>query len=347
MKQHRAGRRGLSGFAISTVVASYGLIIFGSQVRVTDSGMGCPDWPLCDGRLAPVLRFHALMEQSHRYIAAAVTLLVLGTAALAWRSRAERPASLRPALAAVGLIGVQVLLGAVTVFAGNAAPTVAAHLLTGLALLGCSTVTAVAAGVRREPSGPGRLAGIGWVAVAAASALVVSGSLIVNAEAEGACPAFPLCPSAAPTHLAVLHLVHRGTAVLAGLALLGFAVHAWRHWAGLAGARVLAGLLVGLVGLTATFGAVSALLQAPPGWQDLHLAGAAAVLAVTVGLAALGWLAAADAPDAPGRPRGGQAVPARTEASSEASSGTSSEASSGSSSDSALTTRLRPPSLDR
>lgn len=299
MRQHGAVRRGLVGLASGTVLAAYGLIIFGSQVRVTDSGMGCPDWPLCDGQVGPVLRFHALMEQSHRYIAGFVTLLVLGTALAAWRSRESRPGALRPALVAVGLIGVQVVLGAVTVFAGNAAPTVAAHLLTGLSLLACATVTAVATVVPRASAGPGRLAGIGWVAVAAAGVLLVSGSLIVNADAEEACPAFPLCPSSAPAHLAVLHIVHRSIAVLAGLALLGFAVHAWRSWAELRGSRALAGLLVGLVALTGSFGIVSALLQAPPGWQDLHLAGAAAVLATTTALAARGWLAAADSPDRP------------------------------------------------
>lgn len=299
MRQHRPARRGLVGLAFGTVLAAYGLIIFGSQVRVTDSGMGCPDWPLCDGQVGPVLRFHALMEQSHRYIAAVVTLLVLGTAVAAWRSRETRPAALRPALVGVGLIGVQVVLGAVTVLAGNAAPTVAAHLLAGLSLLACATVTAVATVVPRATAGPGRLAGIGWFAVAAAGVLLVSGSLIVNADAEQACPAFPLCPSGAPAHLAVLHIVHRSIAALAGLGLLAFAWHAWRRWAGLAGARTLAALLGGLVVVTGSFGIVSALLQAPPGWQDLHLAGAAAVLAGTSALAARGWLAAADSADRP------------------------------------------------
>src|SRR5674476_476286 len=68
--------RWLSGIAISSAVASYGLIIFGSHVRVSDSGMGCPDWPLCDGNVGPLQEFHALMEQTHRYLAAVVTVLV-------------------------------------------------------------------------------------------------------------------------------------------------------------------------------------------------------------------------------------------------------------------------------
>jgi hypothetical protein len=54
---------------------------------------------------------------------------------------------------------------------------------------------------------------------------------------------------------------------------------------------------------------VSALLKAPPGWQDLHLAGAAAVLAVSMALAALGWLTGADSRPAEGRPETNRPVP--------------------------------------
>src|SRR5665647_2490489 len=138
------GSRWLSGTAVSSAVMAYGLIIFGSQVRVSDSGMGCPDWPLCAGKLGPLQEFHALMEQTHRYLAAMVTVLVLTTAMLAWRNRA-RSVAIRPALFTVAVIVVQIGLGALTVIAGNGAPTVAAHLLAALAMLAGATITAVAA----------------------------------------------------------------------------------------------------------------------------------------------------------------------------------------------------------
>ena len=289
----RLASRWLPRVAVSSAVAAYALIIFGSHVRVTDSGMGCPDWPLCDGNVGPIHQFHALMEQTHRYLAAVVTVLVLTAALLALRAR-TRPAAVRPALVTVGVVAVQIALGALTVIAGNDAPTVAAHLLTGLALLGGATVTAVATLVPRRVSPGRRLGRVGWVAVSAAGVLFVSGSLVVNAEAEKACASFPLCPPDQPGALVALHLFHRSIAALAGVALLTFAVHAWRRWSALRSARALAATLAALVGATASLGVVTALLKAPPDWQDLHLAGAAAVLVVSVALAALGWLTGAD-----------------------------------------------------
>ena len=279
--------------AISSALFVYGLIIFGSHVRVTDSGMGCPDWPLCDGNIGPIHEFHALMEQTHRYLAALVTILVFATALIAVRYR-NRPAAIRPALFTVGVVVVQIALGALTVIDGNGAPTVAAHLIAGLALLGGATVTAVCTLVPRVEIQGSRLGAIGWLAFSSAGVLYLSGSLVVNGEAEKACASFPLCPTGASNTSVALHLVHRSMAFLAGLALLLFALHAWRNWSSQPGAKALAVILAGLVASTAGLGVASALMKAPPDLQDLHLAGAAAVLAISVALAALGWLTGAD-----------------------------------------------------
>lgn len=283
----------LSISAVSSAIVVYILIIYGSHVRVTDSGMGCPDWPLCKGSIGPFQGFHAFMEQTHRYLAGIASILVILTWYLASRIRA-RIAAIKPALFTVGIVLVQIVLGAITVFDSNGAPTVAAHLLAGLALLGGATTTAVASLMDKRESTSTRLGPLGWSAIGSAALLYLSGSLVVNAEAEKACASFPFCPSAQPMHLVVLHLLHRSVALFAIIALVAFAFHAWRDWSTIPSARPLAAVIVGLLVATATLGIFSALLKAPADLQDLHLAGAAAVLAVSVALASVGWMAAAD-----------------------------------------------------
>lgn len=285
--------RVLPTLAISSAVVIYVLIIYGSHVRVTDSGMGCPDWPLCKGSIDPFQGFHAFMEQTHRYLAGIASILVVATWFLAFRVR-TRVAAIKPALFTVGIVFVQVILGAITVFDSNGAPTVAAHLLAGLALLGGSTMSAVATLVDKRDAHSSRLGPLGWSAIGSAGLLYLSGSLVVNAEAEKACASFPFCPSNQPMHLVILHLLHRSVAIFAILALVGFAIHAWRDWSKISGARQLAGVIIGLLVATATLGIFSAILKAPTELQDFHLAGAAAVLIATVALASVGWLTAAD-----------------------------------------------------
>lgn len=58
--------RWLPTVAVVTVAAVFSRVVFGSRVRASGSGMGSPNWPLCDGRIGPIMQFHALMEQLHR-----------------------------------------------------------------------------------------------------------------------------------------------------------------------------------------------------------------------------------------------------------------------------------------
>src|SRR5659263_615977 len=87
----------LPGLAVSSAVSAYVLIVFGSHVRVSDSGMGCHAWLPCDGNVGPIYEFTALMQQMPRYIAVVVTLLAVATALHAWRAR-PRNAAVLPAL---------------------------------------------------------------------------------------------------------------------------------------------------------------------------------------------------------------------------------------------------------
>ena len=70
------GYQKLSAF---TVVATYALIVIGGIVRVTGSGLGCPDWPTCHGQIIPPLEQTALIEYTHRFVGALVSPLILAT----------------------------------------------------------------------------------------------------------------------------------------------------------------------------------------------------------------------------------------------------------------------------
>ena len=117
----------------ATVLTMFALIVVGSVVRTTGSGLACPDWPLCHGQLIPPFEFHILLEWSHRLLALIVSVLLASTVAWIAFRRELRPQLLGLALLTVGLLGVQILLGALTVWKLLHPAIVGSHL--GVALL--------------------------------------------------------------------------------------------------------------------------------------------------------------------------------------------------------------------
>ena len=113
------------------------LIVFtGAAVRLTGSGLGCPDWPRCDGsRLTPELHIHGLIEFSNRVMTSVVAIPCLAAAFLAWRRRPfRRDLAWIAALLPLGVLG-QAVMGGLTVIYGLAPGWVIAHFLLSMALL--------------------------------------------------------------------------------------------------------------------------------------------------------------------------------------------------------------------
>jgi len=266
---------------------TYLLIILGAIVRITGSGMGCGEhWPLCNGKLLPPLDLPTLIEYTHRLVAASVSILVLALATYArWLREgagsrqqdssngpiavsSHRP-TVRPSVApyvALGLLALQVALGAVTVKLELPPWTVILHLGTAMLLL--ATLIVAARGSLAAP--PSRA---GLVALILGFVTVLFGALTANLGAASACLGFPLCNGQLVpdgNSLQHIHWTHR----LLAYALFGYSV--W--WAVRTRQRGAWGV-VALVTLQVAVAAAMLLLALPRPLQAAHVAVGAAVWA--------------------------------------------------------------------
>jgi heme A synthase len=290
--------RSLKRLALLTAAFAYALIVLGAVVRVTGSGLGCGDqWPLCQGRLIPPLHDIAtVIEWSHRLVAAGVSVLVIALGALALARRREPGVAspggpLAPALAAVGLLILQVLLGAVTVWLALPPPIITVHLATALALLAVVLVVAYRAGpVPKQPATPAASRATG-AALVLLGVVLLLGGLTASTGAGFACLGFPLCGGQLWPRggLAEIQFIHRLGALLLVLHLIGMGF-TFRKRGEPAAVQRLVWAAAGLGVLQVLVAAVMVTHMLPTPWRALHAAVGAALWVVLV------WLAARTAP---------------------------------------------------
>jgi heme a synthase len=121
--------------SFAALVALTLIVATGAAVRLSDSGLGCPDWPRCYGRVYPPLQSHALIEFSNRIVSGAVGIVVVLTAVAAWRLRPFRKDLMWLALVLpLGVIG-QAVLGGYTVENKLAPGFVMAHFSLSMVIL--------------------------------------------------------------------------------------------------------------------------------------------------------------------------------------------------------------------
>lgn len=189
------------------------VVVLGAYVRLTDAGLGCPDWPGCYGELtvpqsevaiqnaqsayphSTVVVGKAWREMTHRYLAGTLGLIVLAIFVLGWRGKAQIKSSPWVSTFLLVLITLQAMLGMWTVTMLLKPVIVSAHLLGGMATL--ATLTWLAH--RHWGHSSGGIVGAGGMKVAMRFALIILlmqiilGGWTSTNYAALACTDFPTC----------------------------------------------------------------------------------------------------------------------------------------------------------
>jgi protoheme IX farnesyltransferase len=292
--------RGLRLLSVAAVASTYVLIVVGAVVRVTGSGLGCPDWPLCHGQFVPPPELAAMIEFSHRLLGALTSGLILAVCVLAWTNRRPELPLRLPATLVPLLLAIQIGLGAVVVKLELPAMVVLVHLGFAMVILGLLTWIAVwagpaprlAAGGSNDPVViPASLARLVWATTGLVLVLILSGAFVRALGASWACVGFPTCNGAAlpfgTSALVDLHLSHRLLAYL-GAWFIGLSAYLLLAPARRVPAIQRAGLAAGLAVLVQIgIGAYAVTHGVPPLSQAFHVAGASAVWVSVVALATL------------------------------------------------------------
>src|SRR6266516_370952 len=277
-----------------TVGFTYFLIALGGTVRVSNSGLSCPDWPLCFGRPYAPPEIHALLEEAHRYTASIVSVLVIALAisALIWARKEQQV--LIPALMAPFFLVIQIVLGGLTVLWKLPPTIITAHLGTALAIFAMVITIAVMASKpqvsKESPAKTRKFARLAMTNALLVYGLMLSGSYVVGSGASLACAGWPLCTPqfwAITNHIADINILHRLVATLVGLVLIWTLSSAWRRRK-VAPRQAWVSLAAGILFVAqAIVGGLIVLLDKPDFVAGLHLALATAVWGMLVVLAAM------------------------------------------------------------
>ena len=208
----RAPAARLHALTLLTLFLTFDLVLFGAFTRLTDSGLGCPDWPGCYGQASPigakdhiaaaeqalpsgpVTHAKAWIEMLHRYLASAVGVLIAVVALVTWRLAREDRTAPSPwwAGATLAWVCVQGAFGALTVTMKLYPAVVTAHLLGGMVLLVLLAAQAEALAPRRLALTRGLVGGARIAAVLVAVQIMLGGWVSTN-YAVLACTDFPTC----------------------------------------------------------------------------------------------------------------------------------------------------------
>jgi heme a synthase len=196
-----------------TAFVTFDLVVFGAFTRLTDSGLGCPDWPGCFAKANPAAAAGAIasaeralpggpvdmqkawIEMIHRTLAGGVGLLIVAMVWLTWRQRTRDGRAFHMALAALALVLVQAAFGAYTVTLKLEPVIVTGHLLFGMLLLAVLTWQAAALNGRpnARPLGGAALIAFGFFGLVLLALQIALGGWVSTNYAVLGCTEYPRC----------------------------------------------------------------------------------------------------------------------------------------------------------
>jgi cytochrome c oxidase assembly protein subunit 15 len=213
--------------AFAALIALTVIVLTGAAVRLTDSGLGCPDWPRCYGKAVPPLSFHSVIEFGNRVFSALIGIVVVGAwIAALLRTPRRRDLTILATLLPLGVVA-QAVLGGFTVRHDLAPGFVMAHY--GLSMVVLIPAVALAWRARSDFGVPRRSQDALTVWVVRLSALLGAVVLFAGTVATAAGPhaggssgqlIHRLHFKGADTLTWVIHR-HASIATLLGLAVIG------------------------------------------------------------------------------------------------------------------------------
>ena len=212
---HATPAQRLRLLTVVTLFLTFDLVLFGAFTRLTDSGLGCPDWPGCYGAASPIgahadisaaqaampsgpVTFpKAWIEMIHRYLATGVGVLIIVLAVQTWRQRRLVPVAPVWPLLTLVWVCVQGAFGALTVTMKLFPAIVTLHLLFGLGLLALLRAQAVQYALAEQAwpqVGLPRATVVAlWVVFGLLWLLIALGGWVSTIYAVLACTEFPMC----------------------------------------------------------------------------------------------------------------------------------------------------------
>ncbi len=277
------------------------LVLAGSLVTSTDSGLSVPDWPTSYGwnmfTFPPSMWVGGIFyEHGHRLIASSVGLLTIVLATSLWRSDRSRWIK-RLGLAALAVVILQGVLGGLTVLFFLPAPISTAH--AGLAeIFFCLTVAIAVFTSPRwtggdSPVDDAKLRTVATATTALIYLQILIGATMRHTNAGLAIPDFPLMFGRLfPDHWSqaiTIHFAHRAGALVVTAAILTTVAYVWYHHSRQRELVQSAMLLVGLLATQVTLGALTVLSRLDVWINSAHVVGGALVLATSLVLTLRSW----------------------------------------------------------